>query len=379
MTDTRAFWLKTMTEIAAPVLEPLSNRQFKSVFPISFNLARAPFAPLEAFARTFYGIAPWLELECADTEQNLRKQYRKLLLEGIDAATDPASPDKMVFSGEIHHQPLVDAAILCQGLLRTPQSIAAKLEDRVRANLVTCLKQTRALIPNFSNWLLFSAMVEAGLSLLGEKDIDMLRVALVLRTFMKWYVGDGAYGDGEQYHHDYYNSYVIHPMLIDLLGFFQSDNDTFRDMLATEKIRAARYAAVLESQISPEGAYPMTGRSIVYRFGAFQSLSQAAYLHFLPNRVIPAQARCALTSVIKRTVETGIFDENGYLLPGVCGRQPSLCEEYINIGSLYNCCAAFLPLGLPEDDPFWGAPDALWTSAAIYAGHDIPADHRINM
>jgi hypothetical protein len=50
-------------------------------------------------------------------------------------------------------------------------------------------------------------------------------------------------------------------------------------------------------------------------------------------------------------------------------------EEYINTGSLYLCMAAFLPLGLPESDPFWNRPDADWTSRKAWNGVDVGADH----
>ena len=38
-----------------------------------------------------------------------------------------------------------------------------------------------------------------------------------LRQHDEWYKGDGMYGDGPQFHWDYYNSYVIQPMLLNVL------------------------------------------------------------------------------------------------------------------------------------------------------------------
>ena len=76
---------------------------------------------------------------------------------------------------------------------------------------------TRPIAPHFNNWLLFSAMVEAGLKALGA-NWDRARVDYALRQHEQWYKGDGAYGDGPELHWDYYNSFVIHPMLVDVLG-----------------------------------------------------------------------------------------------------------------------------------------------------------------
>jgi hypothetical protein len=52
-------------------------------------------------------------------------------------------------------------------------------------------------------------------------------------------------------------------------------------------------------------------------------------------------------------------------------------EEYINTGSVYLCMAVFLPLGLPESDPFWSRPAADWTSRKAWMGVDVGADHAL--
>jgi hypothetical protein len=82
--------------------------------------------------------------------------------------------------------------------------------------LIAALESTRPIVPGFNNWLLFSATVEAGLKSLGA-DWDRTRVDYAIRQHEQWYKGDGAYGDGPEFHWDYYNSFVIHPMLVDVL------------------------------------------------------------------------------------------------------------------------------------------------------------------
>ena len=73
-----------------------------------------------------------------------------------------------------------------------------------------------------------------------------------------------------------------------------------------------------------------------------------------------------------------LFDENGYLTPGVYGYQPDLAENYINAGSLYLCCAVFLPLGLPHGHPFWAGEDQKWSSQRLWAGESVTADHAVD-
>src|SRR5258708_6912842 len=140
-------------------------------------------------------------------------------------------------------------------------------------------------------------------------------------------------------------------------------------------IRAKRYAAIQDPLIAPDGTYPAIGRSIAYRCGAFQLLAQCALQKNLPAEVSPGQARVALTSVIRRTLEpAGTFDEHGWLQIGLSGHQPSLGETYISTGSLYLCSAAFLPLGLTSRDEFWSAPDAETTWSRVWKGQDMKAD-----
>ena len=101
-------------------------------------------------------------------------------------------------------------------------------------------------------------------------------------------------------------------------------------------------------------------------------LAQAALQHRLEPQVHPAQVRCALTAVMERCMAgKDMFDENGWLRPGVCGYQPELAEGYINTGSLYLCSAMFLPLGRPGTDLFWADADEDWSSRKVWSGGHI--------
>ena len=166
--------------------------------------------------------------------------------------------------------------------------------------------------------------------------------------------GDGVYGDGPPFHWDYYNSFVIQPMLLDVLAVCGDKREAWRAMRAPVAARARRYAAIQERLVAPDGSFPPVGRSIAYRCGAFQLLAQMALRRELPDDVPPAQARAALDAVIRRTLDApDTFDAEGWLRIGLCGHQPGIGERYISTGSLYLAATAFLPLGLPADDAFW--------------------------
>lgn len=140
-----------------------------------------------------------------------------------------------------------------------------------------------------------------------------------------------------------------------------------------------RYAAVQERMISPEGTYPPIGRSLAYRFGAFQALAMVSLMHGLSTEIKPQQVRAALYTMIKKQSEAQhTFDQNGWLQIGIYGHQPGIGEPYISTGSLYLCSEAFLPLGLPTSDEFWQGKDEDWTAKKVWGGIDVPIDHALD-
>ena len=210
-----------------------------------------------------------------------------------------------------------------------------------------------------------------------EPDWDPMRIDMAVRMHFDWYKGDGFYGDGKDFHMDFYNSYVIHPMLIDILRHVQQEDGDWARMLPRAEKYGGHYATFLEHLIMPDGSYPVLGRSNTYRFGTFHMLGQAALEGLLESSVTPAQVRCAMTAVMRRIMAFDNFDAEGFLRVGVCGHQPDMGEGYISTGSLYLCLAAFLPLGLPEDAPFWADADAPWTMKRMWAGEDMPCEHAL--
>lgn len=373
---TRRQWLDALLKIQSPVFEALQRGCLKRELPRTFHADRAEFASLEAFGRSMLGLAPWLEVdpEALDAQERAEQQtWREMALRCIERATNPQSPDYMNFTSG--GQPLVDTAFLAHAIVRAPHALAAALPEETKRYLADAFRASRVTAAPSCNWILFSAMVEAGLHVLGE-PYDIMRILYALRTFKTWYLGDSIYGDGPHFHWDYYNSFVIQPMYVDIVCLLAGEHPEIEAMRGEVCARAARYASILERMIGPEGSYPVVGRSICYRFGAFQMLAQAALQHRLQAHLSPASVRCGLTAVIKRVMSAAdMFDGDGWLQPGVYGLQPELAEMYINIGSLYLCSAVFLPLGLPPQDAFWADPDEDWTGRKVWAGGHIVIDH----
>lgn len=377
----RKIWVETMTRIAAPVLEHLAVGTLKQKMPfesLSQEPMRREVSYLEAVGRTICGIAPWLELGPDDTEEGkLRAKFIDLVVKGLKNGVNPQSPDHLMFDNR-HPQPLVDAAFLAEGILRAPTQIWGRLDQQTKDRLVKEWKTSRGIKPFECNWLLFASIIEAALlEFTGECDMERLMYG-VNRFRNDWYKGDGWYGDGPDFHLDFYNSLVIHPMFTETLQILKKHRLAGADFLPVQTERHSRLAAELERMISPEGSYPVTGRSIVYRFGSFHGLADAALLGILPSDVSAAQVRCALTAVIQRQLaQPRTFDKDGWLRVGYTGSQIRMSEDYINTGSLYLCTTVFLPLGLPADNTFWSAPARDWTSKKAWNNQDVNADHAI--
>lgn len=379
----RKVWLNYIDKVARPVMENLAADQLKAKMPILLSEhiddaeSRTKVAYLEAFGRTLCGIAPWLQLEGGDiAELTLRKQYREWALKAIANAVNPQANDYMQWTGG---QPLVDASFMAFALIRSPW-LWEHLNGKVKKQVVDVLMATRITVPVYSNWILFSGIIEA---FFCKYDLvyDPVRVEFAIREFTEhWYVGDGMYSDGMNFHLDYYNSIVIHPNLSAILEEVNAKKKTYAPEEQRQLTIGQRYAEILERMINTDGSYPVTGRSIVYRGGVFNHLANLAYKKQLPASLKPAQVRGALTAMIIKTLGApNTFTADGWLNMGLCGKQPALADFYITTGSLYICTMAFATLGLPADDEFWSAPDEPWTAVKVWRGQDVPADHALDI
>ena len=378
----RVYWLAEMDKMVRPVLSSLAHDSLRIVMPkVVSNRTdnreqRLQVQYVEVLGRVLSGIAPWLQGEGGSAgEVALRNQYRTWVLQGLSHALDSTAKDYMRF--DIAGQQLVDASFLAYAFVRAPW-LWENMNETDRERLVSVLKSTRQFKPGFSNWLLFSAMTEAFFCKYGY-EWDPMRVDYALQQLEQWYVGDGMYMDGASFAYDYYNSYVIQPYLATVTDIISKKSSAYTAMIARLKKRSERYAIIQERLISADGTFPATGRSIVYRGAAFHHLADMAWRKALPESLKPAQVRCALTAVIRKTLESPSTYQNGWLTIGLYGSQPDLADSYNNQGSLYLATAIFLPLGLPESDPFWAGAPEKWSAQRIWSGDNFPNDHSVNL
>lgn len=378
----RQFWLQQMDKMVRPVMYNLAKDSLRIAMPkvtsvhIDNKEHRIKVQYVEVLGRVLSGIAPWLQLEDGTKEEiALRNTYRQWAIAGLKNALDSNAKDFMDF--DIGGQQLVDASYLAFAVIRAPW-LWEHLDKKNQALLVRSVQTTRRFKPVFSNWLLFSAMNEAFLARFGY-EWDPMRVDYALQQMEQWYAGDGMYMDGTSFAFDYYNSYVIHPYLATLADIIGKKTNGYKGMFDKISKRNERYAIIQERLINADGTYPATGRSIIYRGAAFHHLADMAWRKALPKQLSPAQVRCALTAVIRKTLESPSTYKNGWLTIGLYGEQPDLGDFYNNQGSPYIASNIFLPLGLPASDPFWADPAARWSAQKIWSGENFPNDHSENL
>lgn len=368
----RAAWAETLRKVAEPVLRAAGLGRLRETLPVEqrAGAGREVYAPAEALCRTLLGVAPLLMRR----EDALGRELGPLALAGLEHGFSDGR-DRLEFGRG--GQMIVEGAFLSAAFLHAPGELWEPLSAKTKERVVGELMGLRRFGVPFSNWLLFAATTEAFLDFAGV-GADPMRVEYALRQHDQWYVGGGWYKDGPHFAHDYYNSFVIQPLLL-MVGRQFGSHGSLGGLIGSRReewaARAGRFARILERQIAPDGSFPVTGRSIAYRCGAFQLLALLALWEQLPEGLGPGGVRRGLTAVIGRTLGAeGTFDERGFLRIGLAGHQPSLGEGYICTGSLYLCTAAFLPLGLPATARFWTEPDALTTWERAWGGEDLGAD-----
>jgi hypothetical protein len=380
--DDRSYWTNLAYQIAEPVLSNMSRGELVKNMPVQTS----PFWDgrstrvmyMEAFGRLMAGIAPWLALPDDETaEGKQRKQLRDWALKSYKQAVDPQSPDFLQWDKE--GQALVDAAFIANSFLRAPKQLWLPLDSLTKKRYITEFLKLRKVDPPYTNWLLFSAMVETFL-LSVDEQYDAYRIHSAIRKIEEWYVGDGWYSDGSSFAFDYYNSFVIQPMYIEISEVLVQKKIMVRpETFERAKTRMQRYGTILERFISPEASFPVFGRSMTYRMGVFQSLSLLALRGELPAELPEGQVRNALTSVMKRMfANKENFDKNGFLQLGFVGHQPEVADSYTDNGSLYLTSLVFLPLGLPANHTFWTSAPIEWTSQKAWGGKPFPRDHALH-
>ena len=381
----REYWCEQAYKMARPVLENMAKGELQKNMLVevspNWDGRNKKVAYMETFGRLMAGLSPWLTLPDDDTaEGQQRKQLREWALAAYKHAVDPESPDYLAWRG--HGQALVDAAYVAESFIRAYDALWMPLDDVTKQRYLEEFQQLRRVEPPYTNWFLFSSTIESFLAkAFGLKAYDDYRVMTTIRKVEEWYIGDGWYADGPVFAFDYYTSYVFHAMYLETLqNMIDAKANTrleYKKYYDRELKRAQKFSIILERFISPEGTFPVIGRSTPYRMAAMQPLALMAWYQKLPKDISNGQVRAALTKVMHRMYDQqNNYNDAGFLTIGFCGSQPGTADWYTNNGSLYMTSLSLMPLGLPADHEFWTCPAEPWTQVKAWGGQPFPKDHR---
>ena len=388
----REYWCEQAYKMAQPVLENMAKgelqKNMQTEFSPSFDNRNRKVVYMETFGRLMAGIAPWLALpdsafgSSAAEQKELAqvRQLREWALASYKNSVDPESPDYLCWG--VAGQNLVDAAYIAESFIRAYDALWVPLDKVTKERYIKEFKKLRSIEPPYTNWFLFSSTIESFIAkTAGLREYDDFRVMMTIRKVEEWYVGDGWYADGPVFAFDYYSSYVFHAMYLETLqNMIDARANTrleYRKYYDRALKRAQKFSIILERFISPEGTFPVIGRSTPYRMAAMQPLALMAWYQKLPRELSNGQVRAALTQVMHRMYDQQQnYNEGGFLTIGFCGHQPETADWYTNNGSLYMTSLSLMPLGLPANHDFWTCKAEPWTQVKAWGGQPFPKDHR---
>ena len=388
----REYWCEQAYKMAQPVLENMAKgelqKNMQTEFSPSFDNRNRKVVYMETFGRLMAGIAPWLALPdsvfgSSSAEQKELAQVRQLrewALASYKNSVDPESPDYLCWG--VAGQNLVDAAYIAESFIRAYDALWVPLDKVTKERYIKEFKRLRSIEPPYTNWFLFSSTIESFIAkAAGLREYDDFRVMMTIRKVEEWYVGDGWYADGPVFAFDYYSSYVFHAMYLETLqNMIDARANTrleYKKYYDRALKRAQKFSIILERFISPEGTFPVIGRSTPYRMAAMQPLALMAWYQKLPQELSNGQVRAALTQVMHRMYDQQQnYNEGGFLTIGFCGHQPETADWYTNNGSLYMTSLSLMPLGLPASHDFWTCKAEPWTQVKAWGGQPFPKDHR---
>jgi len=340
----RKIWKKSFEKIINPIFENLDKKNFQNEFikisEYGFWWDKRPkeWSFMELICRLLVGLSFHLE-----KNQELFEKTLKIIYNIFDENNN-------LFIKWNHNtnnrQPMVEMAYLVQTFLNCPKLWK---EIEIKDKILKTMEKISLIEPFENNWILFETIILLFLqknNIITEK-IKNNQINLNLNKIESFYLGDGWYSDGKEFHFNYYNSFVIYPFLLQI--HLELKHPELNKIIS----RMQQHAIFLEKFIHPDGTYCVFGRSPVYRLACFNCLTYLIFYNLLPKELSYYNLRISLTKIVKTLFEGNQNFKNNYLTLGVIGSQIEIANNYSNTGSCYLTLIPFMVLALDNSHPFW--------------------------
>lgn len=300
-------------------------------------------ATLEGMARTLFMASPLIREDSTVSINGIRlaDYYRRQL----SLLVDKNSPQHIEHRGNRGAcQDLVEFGALGVSFFICGDVIFDRLPQATRDSLYV-LMESYADGPTVpQNWRFFNLFVMSFMKSRGYAINDAL-MTKYLSELMADYRGNGWYFDQPNY--DLYSmwAYQLYGKLWsvfygrqhypDVAAFFEKNHE---EMYTSYPYLFAR-----------NGFMPMWGRSNMYRFAAIAPLAWGEKCNHGWMR------RIASGCLLQFLQNPNFLADDGVPTPGFYGLFDPVLQGYSCRGSVFWCAKAFLPLILPETDPYWSA------------------------
>lgn len=283
------------------------------------------------------------------------------LVKAFRNGTDPASPDYWLPNPDrTQNQRQVESSIVAWSLWTARDHVLPALTQSERKNVAAWLASCTKHPVRGNNWAWFTAVNLAVCARLSEKypefQSDEAFMLADLKVLDSMATGDsGWYNDGFKGHaYDYYNSWVFASHFLYWNALVGPRYPEYQKRFSD---RLARYLETAPYFFAGHGGHVLYGRSLIYRWGVLTPFVLAYQQKLWPHS--PGLLRRLVLRNILWQADLGAFDaqagklRESYTPAGT----RDIRESYIDGGHPYWGMQAFAFWEIPDDDPFWTAPE----------------------
>ncbi len=316
----------------------------------------------EGVTRMLWGLSAWLSQPGRDLSVSWRGasfDIAALTRQALVAGTDPDSPG---YWGEKAHpdhndQRTVESGQVAFAAWQSRALVWEQLGPQAQANLIGWLARVGERPPAWtSNWALFWVLNHAARKALGQPH-DQATIDSGLDYLEGVYCGDGWYDDGPVRGVQHFDDYNLWVFITHVLAWAECDGHTQPERCERLLERVRLHMQQLPFFFAADGSYPEYGRSLSYKFARLSAPLWAYRMGCWPHS--PGLLRRIVGRHLCWYIDRGALRADGTLRQELTeGGNPAVRETYISTGATYWAMLAFQGLwGLPDDDPFWTAPE----------------------